>query len=68
MREGGFHLVFVNRMFRGARRGMWRNGVDIETPGEYKKRYATALGTTVSKEGDGDERCRWLSKLSTIYN
>lgn len=55
---------------------MWRNGVGIEMPGEYKKRYSAALGTPANKEdvpesgsggGDeGDQKSRLLSRLSAI--
>ena len=51
---------------------MWRDGVHIEMPGEYKKRYAVALGTPASKEvdggsdGEGDQRHRWLSRLTAM--
>lgn len=50
---------------------MWHNGVGIEMPGEYKKRYSVALGTPASKEevsegGRDDARSRWLSRLSAM--
>ncbi|KAH0834176.1 SNase-domain-containing protein [Lanmaoa asiatica] len=40
----------VEEEARAARRGMWKNGVGIELPGEYKKRYSVALGASASKE------------------
>lgn len=62
---------------RAARRGMWRSGVDIEMPGQYKKRYAVALGGSVSKDDvsesggpgedeEGGEKRRLLSRLRAI--
>ncbi|KAN0080311.1 hypothetical protein V8E55_009877 [Tylopilus felleus] len=62
---------------KAARRGMWRSGVDIEMPGQYKKRYAVALGGSVSKDDvsesggpgedeEGGEKRRLLSRLRAI--
>lgn len=55
---------------------MWKDGVGIEMPSEYKKRYSAALGTPASKEdvsnsgngGDdkGDQKSRLLSRLSAM--
>lgn len=62
-------------MSRVARRGMWKNGVGIEMPGEYKKRYAAALGGSakdeVSEGGsgaeeEGDDQKRFLSRLTAL--
>ncbi|KAF8550886.1 staphylococcal nuclease, partial [Imleria badia] len=63
----------VEEEARAARRGMWKNGVGIEMPGEYKKRYAVALGGSASKdevsesgsetEEERDNKKRLLSRL-----
>lgn len=45
---------------RAARRGMWKGGVGIEMPGEYKKRYSAALG------GKEDVSGGVLSRLSAL--
>ncbi|KAG9310867.1 SNase-domain-containing protein [Chiua virens] len=60
---------------RAARRGMWRNGANIEMPGEYKRRYTVALGTPANNEeelggGKDDDKeghkNRLLSRLSAL--
>lgn len=59
-------------IIRTARRGMWKNGVNIETPSEYKKRYAVALGgkemseSSTEKDNKGDDKQRFLSRLRTM--
>jgi len=58
----------VEEEARAARRGMWKNGVGIELPGEYKKRYAVALGASKDESGnggddEGDGQSRLLSRL-----
>ncbi|KAF8127564.1 hypothetical protein EV363DRAFT_1452177 [Boletus edulis] len=47
-----------------ARRGMWKNGVNIEMPGEYKKRYAAALGE--KEDTSGSDKKRLLSRLTSM--
>ena len=42
--------------FRAARRGMWKNGTDIELPSDYKKRYRVVdAGAKVEEEEGGEE-------------
>jgi hypothetical protein len=52
---------------------MWKDGVGIELPGEYKKRYAVALGVSTGKDesgngGDdeGDGKSRPPLRLRTV--
>ena len=49
---------------------MWKDGVHIELPGEYKKRYAAALGASTSKDNGGDDegdgRSSLLSRLRVM--
>jgi hypothetical protein len=52
---------------------MWKNGVGIELPGEYKKRYAVTLGVSISKDeggnggaDKGDGKSRLLLRLRTM--
>ena len=54
---------------------MWKNGVGIELPGEYKKRYAAALGASTNKDesesgtggdSEGDGKSRLLSRLRAM--
>ncbi|KAF8439812.1 hypothetical protein L210DRAFT_3630726 [Boletus edulis BED1] len=54
----------VEEEARTARRGMWKNGVNIEMPGEYKKRYAAALGE--KEDMSGSDKKRLLSRLTSM--
>ena len=42
------------RVFREARKGMWENGTDVETPTEYKRRYGRYAGGVLD-EVEADE-------------
>jgi len=64
----------VEEEARAARRGMWKNGISIETPREYKKRYSVALGApanvkedaSAESDGEGHQKSRLLSRLSAL--
>jgi hypothetical protein len=75
-RKQGNHLVSVRErrliVVLVVKRGE-KNGVGIELPGEYKKRYVVALGAPTSKDesgngGDdeGDGKSRLLSRLTPL--
>lgn len=59
--------------FRAARRGMWVNGTDAESPAEYKRRHALAESSDTkvvdkrvkadSNNTDSNEKKGWFGRL-----
>jgi hypothetical protein len=58
---------------RAARKGMWRNGTDIELPADYKKRHRLVeveakVGDDVEEEpGEDLERIKQVGFLRRIF-
>jgi hypothetical protein len=57
---------------RAARKGMWRNGTDIELPADYKKRHRVVeveakVEDDVEEAGEDLEREKQVGFLRTIF-
>lgn len=72
-----FHLlltilsIVTHFRYRAARRGMWKDGVNAETPAEYKRRYANASPLEAAAEKSKTKPRRsvrgWLRRLFSLW-